>query len=96
MIQRTPVVAPFSVKTPFITPKGKKSDEVVGSSGVEHVHIKFFQSVEAALNNSAQLSGTIPTSSNFPGQPGNFTFDANWLYVCVGLNIWRRIALTSW
>jgi hypothetical protein len=95
-IQRNTLVAPFSVKTPFNAPKQKgKDDEPIGSSGIARPHIVWFQSVERAINATPQLSATVPTSSAFAGQPGDMAFDANFLYVCVGVGIWRRVGLAS-
>lgn len=39
---------------------------------------------------------TIPTSSNYPGQPGDLAMDANYLYFCYSINTWRRIAASAW
>ena len=98
MIQRTPLVAPFSVKTPFVTPKSKGQQEDAGS-GIARPHIKFLQDVATAVNAAPQITD-IPTvggiiASNAKGNPGAMAFDANWLYVCVGVDIWKRIGLSS-
>jgi hypothetical protein len=94
VIQRTPLVAPFSVKTPFVTPKTKGQQEDAGS-GIARPHIKFMQDVQAAVNAAPQITD-IPATSTAKAQPGEMAFDANYLYVAVGVNIWKRIALSSW
>ena len=86
-IARNTLVAPFSVNTPLIDNPKKP---VVATS-----HQKWLQSVANGVNGSAQLQALPPTSSASPGQPGTFSFDANFLYVAVGQNIWRRVALSS-
>jgi hypothetical protein len=93
-IQRNALVPPFPVKTPFNVPKVKGQQEEAGS-GVSRPHIKFAQAVEAAVNAAPQIKD-IPLTSTSPGQPGDESFDANWHYKCVGVNIWKRAALSSW
>jgi phage-related tail fiber protein len=39
---------------------------------------------------------TAPTSSTSPGEAGQMAFDANFFYVCVAFNSWKRSALSSW
>jgi len=36
-----------------------------------------------------------PATSTSAGVAGTITWDANWLYVCIATNSWKRIALTS-
>jgi hypothetical protein len=51
------------------------------------------------------LSGTPPTapalvapplSSTATGVVGQISWDANYIYVCVNTNTWKRVALTTW
>ena len=51
------------------------------------------------------LSGTPPTapalvappvSSTANGTTGQISWDANYIYVCVNTNTWKRVALTTW
>ena len=98
-IQRNAIVAPFQVNTPLVdqnhikrAASGKPETSV---SGVTRPQITWLQSLATGLNATAQITATIPTSSASPGQPGTIAFDSNWLYVCVGLNIWRRTALSA-
>ncbi|MFZ4523776.1 MAG: hypothetical protein ACOYNC_18885 [Bacteroidales bacterium] len=37
-----------------------------------------------------------PASATAAGNPGDFCFDANYLYYCTALNTWKRTALTTW
>lgn len=39
---------------------------------------------------------TVPSSSTAPGEAGQMAYDSTYLYICVALNSWRRIALSSW
>jgi hypothetical protein len=103
-IQRNALISPFPVKTPFIDEstvsagKGansKRQAPPTNQSGISRPHTVWLQQVENAGNASVQITATIPVSSASPGQPGTIAFDSNWLYLCVGLNIWRRVGLNS-
>lgn len=37
-----------------------------------------------------------PTAANSPGRAGDIQWDANYIYVCVAANTWKRTALSSW
>jgi len=37
-----------------------------------------------------------PTSTTAPGNVGDICWDANFVYVCIATNTWRRSALTAW
>jgi len=88
-IQRNNLVAPFSVRDNLI--HVDERNKPTGKLAVTHQ--KWFTQAEAAINDSAQLAVKVPANSASPGEPGQFTFDANWLYVCVGKNTWLRAAL---
>lgn len=90
-IQRNTLVAPFSVNSP-LTEKNSKG-QPTGTLTVTHQ--RWFGQVATAINGSAQVTATIPANSTAQGQPGTIAFDSNWVYVCVGLNEWRRAALNT-
>ena len=37
-----------------------------------------------------------PTSSTAAGVVGQISWDANYIYICVNTNTWKRVALTTW
>lgn len=37
-----------------------------------------------------------PVSSSAPGFPGQMSWDADYVYVCIALDTWKRIALETW
>lgn len=39
---------------------------------------------------------SVPTTSTSSGKVNNIAIDANYLYVCVAENTWKRITLSSW
>ena len=53
-----------------------------------------------ALNDGGSLTNlfaySTPASSSAAGDAGTFTYDLNYLYVCVSNATWRRVALPSW
>jgi hypothetical protein len=105
-VQRNALVAPFSVNSPLLEGGSSNDMRIVGggkdkkpsppsppSGPVAITHQKWFTQVQQAINSTAQVTATIPANSAAKGQPGTFAFDSNWLYVCVGVNEWRRAAL---
>lgn len=42
------------------------------------------------------LSNTVPEIANSAGIAGTVRYDANYVYVCVANNTWKRVSLTSW
>lgn len=41
-------------------------------------------------------TGYAPVSASSPGTVGQIAFDTNYLYVAVGADTWKRVALNSW
>jgi hypothetical protein len=39
---------------------------------------------------------TAPASANAIGTTGEIRYDANFVYVCIATNTWKRSALTTW
>ena len=37
-----------------------------------------------------------PASATATGTVGQISWDANYIYVCVNTNTWKRVALTTW
>lgn len=53
----------------------------------------------AAVSADTSLVGfhvAVPASSSSSCSAGNWSYDANYIYVCVAANTWRRSALSSW
>lgn len=88
-VQRNQLVAPFSVRDQLTEKRGKEEGKLLVT------HQRWFTQAQQAINGAAQVTATIPANSAAVGQPGTFAFDSNWLYVCVGLNEWRRAALNT-
>lgn len=51
--------------------------------------------ITAAQHNISSLN-TTPASATASGVLGEIRYDANYMYVCVATNTWKRSALTTW
>ena len=59
--------------------------------------------VSSAINRFVSTDGDTmristprtPASSSANGYPGEFCWDADYLYLCTGTNTWKRIELTT-
>lgn len=45
---------------------------------------------------SLSLFTTVPTTSTSTGEAGQMAYDANYFYVCIASNTWKRTALSTW
>jgi len=41
-------------------------------------------------------NSTAPSSASDFGLPGEIRWDANYIYVCVSIDTWKRVALSAW
>lgn len=49
------------------------------------------------LTNNIRLDNpTVPTSATDTGSAGSISWDANYIYVCVATNTWKRVAIATW
>ena len=48
------------------------------------------------INGSAVVPFTTPASSTATGTKGQIAVDANYIYVCVATNTWKRVGLSTW
>lgn len=46
--------------------------------------------------NSLIVSNSSTKTAGSEGTPGQISWDANYIYVCVATNSWKRVAFTSW
>jgi hypothetical protein len=42
------------------------------------------------------LKTKTPASATAAGIAGTICWDAEWIYICVATNTWKRVAITSW
>lgn len=43
-----------------------------------------------------QAQALTPASAAAPGQPGALRWDADFIYICVATNAWKRVAIATW
>lgn len=43
----------------------------------------------------APVSSAVPTSSVGAGVPGQIAYDQSFVYVCIGVNVWKRTPLSA-
>ncbi|HZW05395.1 MAG TPA: hypothetical protein VFF58_00675 [Candidatus Nitrosotalea sp.] len=55
---------------------------------------RWIELIPPALTSPAH-SGTVPPTSASQGIGGQLATDGNFLYVCVGTNQWKRLALSA-
>lgn len=48
------------------------------------------------IANSVIVGSLPPASAAATGTVGTITFDANYIYVCVATNTWKRVAIATW
>lgn len=84
MAKNSAQIPPFSPQTPWL------SDGVL----VAWPHTQLLIALQRAAVAAPQI-GAIPANSSAAGNAGALAFDANFLYICVAANQWRRVALGS-
>lgn len=48
------------------------------------------------LNELYLPAPTVPPAGASPGLAGQISWDANYIYVCIALNTWKRVAISTW
>ena len=70
------------------TPGGAQG--TVGAQGVQGATGP--QGVQGATT----ASGSAPASATSTGSAGTIAYDANYVYICIATNTWKRVAISSW
>lgn len=96
-IARNTIVQPVPVNTPLLDPATLPANLKASLSSVYMIWAwqQWLLTVGVGVNASPQIQSTIPSSSSSAGDLGDISFDDNFLYVCVNLNTWRRVALST-
>lgn len=84
-IQRNTNLSPVPIFSPVLEKDGNFT----------RPYVKHLQDSAAAINAAPQIAATIPAHSGSSGTFGAVAIDANFLYVCVAQNTWKRVALVS-
>lgn len=73
--------------------------DALGINGTLTVHAVAKSGNYLDLTNRPPTAPTLvatPLSATATGVVGQVSFDANYFYVCVNTNTWKRVALTTW
>ncbi len=52
--------------------------------------------VDGNISGQVTLEGLAPLSATSTGTAGDIRYDANYVYVCVATNTWKRTSITTW
>tara|TARA_R110001606_G_C15123348_1_gene622394 strand:- start:233 stop:529 length:297 start_codon:yes stop_codon:yes gene_type:complete len=76
----------------------KKSADI--NAKTEYFTIEDIQDLTTVDVTAASLAlaalGTAPASATATGTLGQIVIDANYIYVCVATNTWKRVAIATW
>jgi hypothetical protein len=42
------------------------------------------------------IPGFTPASASATGQTGQVSWDSEYIYICIGTNTWKRVAIATW
>lgn len=85
----TPVVPATITANSFNVTFPGAATTIVGRSTVDTMSNK-------TLTSPKLTSGNAPATSTSPGAAGQVEWDANYFYVCIATNVWKRTALGTW
>jgi hypothetical protein len=54
------------------------------------------QGIINATTSSIRIRNRTPASATATGTTGTIVYDANYIYVCVATNTWKRVAISTW
>lgn len=52
--------------------------------------------VSGILSGDLRSTGSAPASATATGTAGDIRYDADYIYVCVSTNTWKRVAISTW
>ena len=69
----------------------------IDSSGLVGIGTTLATNTLDVNSNSIRLrTARTPASSGATGNPGEICWDANYIYVCVATNTWKRVGISTW
>lgn len=83
---------------PFFYFYKKDNDSVIASPSKNYLLLKNRTKIEGNLSVNGIMHAQLmtPNSSHAPCNPGDFSDDKNFHYVCVTENHWKRVKLSDW
>lgn len=96
------ITLPSTVSLGTSTIENFQSSIITVPDGVTQLHFRFtsldcgmtveIESIDRPRRCTQLASTTVPVSSTSSGFTGQISYDSNYIYVCVGNNMWQRIA----
>lgn len=76
-------------------------DVLIDQTALTKSPLPAVQAALAAMFTAARLAAqidatTAPATATSPGAVGQIAKDANYIYICVAINTWKRAALSTW
>lgn len=58
----------------------------------------YWRELATEVNKHSQgiVAVSAPASATSPGTPGQIAYDANYIYLCVETDTWKRASLATW
>jgi len=53
-------------------------------------------SLELTVNTLNIAAPNVPANASDTGTAGDVAWDANFIYICVATNTWKRVAIATW
>lgn len=76
---------------------GSESDYLyLGNSTYKWLQMHFYSSGLIYFHSSIVVPTDTPASSGAVGAAGQIAWDSSYIYVCIGSNSWKRVAIATW
>lgn len=82
-----------SVRDP-IPPSANKVTDIIQT--VMDIAANTYDDLSNIANGAFVASNSAPANANDAGDAGTIRYDANYVYVCVAANTWKRANLSTW
>ena len=71
---------------------GESGNIIIDAAGI----LQLEAPATTVSNEFVLTSPTVPTAAGDPGVPGQISWDADFIYICVTADTWKRVAIATW
>jgi len=96
LLKRKQYVKGLKSNDVFVVGVHEEPDMLGVASPVPYKSVRLAKVSDVADIPSNKICKGTVTPSTSPGEPGDIRVDANYIYVCVAPNTWKRATLTSY